>query len=195
MSEVFIYTRSLEIVISILAGTFLCYLGWRLFQIGLSEKSDLKIEYGKLKLHLFRATPGIFFALFGAAIISGGVWSSAKFTEEFRNKDGTTGKRTITKSVDDEASIPDISAPETKFQQAINFHRNDDIEEAEAIYAEILKMAPVIGQVANNLADIQKNRGEMASALVFANYAAAVFPDSAIFQKTLRQLRESWSNK
>ena len=56
-------------------------------------------------------------------------------------------------------------------------------------------MAPVIGQVANNLADIQKNRGEVESALVFANYAAAVFPDSVIFQKTLRQVRESWSNK
>ena len=195
MSDVFIYTRSLEIIIATLSGLFLCYLGSRLFQFGFSARSDLKFEYGKLKLHLFKATPGIFFSLFGAAIIIVAVWRSAIFTEEFRNADGTTHKRTIEKSIGDEAPTTDISTLEAKFQDAVELHRNENIEQAEALYAEILKMAPIIGQVANNLADIRKNRGEVEKALVFANYAAAVFPDSVIFQKTLGQVRELRSDQ
>lgn len=190
MSEVFIYTRSLEIVIAILSGVLLCYLGFRLFRLGFYEKSDLKFEYGKLRLHLFKATPGIFFSLFGAVIISGAVWRSATFTEEFQNKDGSSQKKTIEKSIDDNTQLSDHSILKAKFQQAIDFHQNDNIDEAEVIYWEILKSRTILGQVSNNLADIYKNRGQRDKALILASYATLVFPDSTTFQTTLKQIKE-----
>ena len=69
MDKIFIYTRSIEIIIAIFCGGFISWLGYRLFVLGLSDKSDLKIEYLNFKLQLFSAAPGIFFTLFGASII------------------------------------------------------------------------------------------------------------------------------
>lgn len=190
MNEVFIYTRSLEIIIAILSGVFLCYLGFRLFQFGFSEKSDLKFEYGKLKLHLFKATPGIFFSLFGAVIISATVWRSATFSEEFQTKDGTRQKRSIEKSIEDNSPVIDFSTLEAKFQKGVDLHLNDNLEQAETIYQDILKSMPLMGQVANNLADIQMNHGEGDKALILASYATLVFPDSTTFQNTFREVKQ-----
>ena len=195
MSELFIYTRSLEIIIAILSGAFLCYLGARLFQNGFFGKSDLKFEYGKLKLHLFKATPGIFFSLFGAVIISGAVWRSATFSEEFQDKSGFSKKTSIVKSIEDDAAVSNSSALKAKFRQALDFHLNGNIAQAEVLYQEILKSVPIIGQTANNLADIQKNRGEANQALILASYAALLFPDSTTFQQTLRQVKDLQEKK
>jgi len=151
MSDVFIYTRSLEIVISILSGLGLCYLGSRLFLSGLSEKSDLKFEYGKLKLHLFKVTPGIFFSLFGAAIILSAVWNSASFS--------------------------------------------GDIKKAEALYYEILKRVPLLGDVVNNFSDIQRKRREGDKMFIFASYATLAFPGSETSKTTLRQANELLEQK
>jgi len=199
MSDAFIYTRSLEIVIAILSGLFLCYLGSRLFLSGFSEKSDLKFEYGKLKLHLFRATPGIFFSLFGSAIILSAVWNSASFSENTQNKDGSSQTVAIEKSIEEPIEeplqTPRVSSLEAKFQKAVELHENGDIKKAEAIYHEILQSLRVIGDVANNLADIQIKHGQGDKAFIFARYAASVFPDSETYKKTLRQANELLEKK
>jgi hypothetical protein len=54
----------------LLAGSFFCYLGYNLFKLGLFEKAgDLKASWGDKHLILKQASPGIFFAVFGAIII------------------------------------------------------------------------------------------------------------------------------
>ncbi len=195
MDEVFIYTRSLEIITAILSGLFLCYLGFRLFVAEFSEKSDLKFEYGKLKLHLFKATPGIFFSLFGSAIIVSAVWHSASFSGEIKSKDGSSQNVAIVKSVEEPTQISMRSELEGKFLQALELHHNGDIKEAEAIYLEILQSLPMLGDVTNNLADIQKNRDERDKAFIFASYATLLFPDSGIYQNTLLQTKELLERK
>ena len=195
MSDAFIYTRSLEIVISILSGLGLCYLGSRLFLSGLSEKSDLKFEYGKLKLHLFKATPGIFFSLFGSAIILSAVWNSASFSGDIQNKDGSSQRVEIRKSIEEPLQMSSPASVKESFDKAVDLHQNGDIKKAEALYYEILQRVPLLGDVANNLSDIQRKRGEGDKAFIFASYATLAFPDSETYKKTLRQANELLEQK
>lgn len=62
-------------IITILVGFGIIYLGYLLFRIGVYEKAgDLKAAWGDSYLTLKQATPGTFFALFGAIIISISLW-------------------------------------------------------------------------------------------------------------------------
>jgi len=54
----------------VVIGLGFAYLGYRLFALGLYEKAgELKAAWGESRLELKQAAPGIFFALFGAALI------------------------------------------------------------------------------------------------------------------------------
>jgi len=62
-------------IITLLAGLLSIYLGYKLFRVGIYEKAgDLKATWGSSNLVLKQAAPGTFFALFGAAVISFGIW-------------------------------------------------------------------------------------------------------------------------
>ena len=60
MSTIFVYTRTIEIVIALLIGCFLCWLGYRLLPYGIPEKADLDFQWGKFKFNLVKASPGLF---------------------------------------------------------------------------------------------------------------------------------------
>jgi hypothetical protein len=62
-------TRCLERLIITLTGTLSIFLGYKLFTIVSDSLSDLQSEVGNFKLTIRRAGPGIFFALFGSAIL------------------------------------------------------------------------------------------------------------------------------
>jgi hypothetical protein len=64
MTQAFIYTRSLEIIISILTGTFLCFLSYLLFKKDFTTKSDFNIEFGSLKIKMHSTPAAVFFCIF-----------------------------------------------------------------------------------------------------------------------------------
>jgi hypothetical protein len=62
-------------IVAILAGVLAIYLGYRLFMVGIYEKAgDLKATWGSTHLILKQAAPGTFFAVFGALVITFGIW-------------------------------------------------------------------------------------------------------------------------
>lgn len=73
--------RSVELVIGMLLGGLLCWLGYKLFEIGVSGKASLIAERGKLKFQLVNASPGLFFALFGSFLILSGITQTTKFKQ------------------------------------------------------------------------------------------------------------------
>lgn len=66
-----ILLTSLQRILAIAIGAFLCYLGYRLFlNVQTKEDSNGKITMpGGLVIHLTRVGPGVFFSLFGTIII------------------------------------------------------------------------------------------------------------------------------
>src|ERR1700720_3527125 len=55
---------------TIAAGVALCWMGYRLFKIGIYEKGgDLNAAWGSKKIVLKQAGPGTFFALFGCVVL------------------------------------------------------------------------------------------------------------------------------
>jgi hypothetical protein len=63
--------RALERIISVLIGGFFAWLGFRLF-LDVSTKADSSGKFtlpGGSAIHLMRVGPGVFFALFGMAIV------------------------------------------------------------------------------------------------------------------------------
>lgn len=62
-------------LVCITSGVFFCFLGYRLFVLGiLGTAGDLDSQFKNTKLILKKAAPGTFFALFGAVIIAGTVF-------------------------------------------------------------------------------------------------------------------------
>ncbi len=52
------------------AGTFIVYLGYKLFQSGLfTESGEINASFGDKNIAIKKAAPGTFFVLFGAIII------------------------------------------------------------------------------------------------------------------------------
>lgn len=197
MEKVFIYTRSIEIIIAILVGAFLSWLGYRLFQFGFTEKSDLNLNYGKIKFHLLSTSPGIFFSLFGTILIFISVWRSAQFKTENYLINGSMQKISIEKSLGlkNYKELTDRYNLQEKFDKALLFHYEKNYDEAKFLYDDILKSLPLIGQVSNNLADIYKNENKLDMAIIFSTFATQIFPDSIIFQNTLRQVQNKLSNE
>jgi tetratricopeptide (TPR) repeat protein len=192
MIETFIYTRSLEIAIAILAGAFLCLLGYLLFRHGLTEKSDLDLEFRKLKLKIFSATPGLFFALFGTVILSISLWRSAHFTEERQFPDGSLVRTVIEKGLGDESNF--TLQIEIKFDRALDLQKQGNHDRALAIYHDILKSLPKLGQVTNNLADIYNKQNDIKAALIYSKFATTVFPGKDIYRSTLDEIENNKKN-
>ncbi len=69
MDEIIKLARSLEVIIAMFIGAFTCWLGYRLFEKGVSGKASLSAEHKKIKFQLLNASPGIFFALFGSVLV------------------------------------------------------------------------------------------------------------------------------
>jgi len=192
MIETFIFTRSLEISMAILAGAFLCLLGYLLFRHGLTEKSDLDLEFRKVKLKIFSASPGIFFALFGAVILTISLWRSAHFSEERQFPDGSLIRTVITKGLDEKSDS--TSQIKAEFDRALDLHKQGDHDRALAIYQDILKSLPHLGHVANNLADIYNKQNDIKAALIYAQFATTAFPGRDVYRETLDEIENNEKN-
>ncbi len=63
------------------AGCIICYLGYKLFRVGIFEKvGDLKAAFGEQYLTLRGGAPGTFFAILGAVIILVSTWRGVTLT-------------------------------------------------------------------------------------------------------------------
>ncbi len=191
MIETFLYTRSIEILMSISGGAFLCWLGYRLFHLGLSDKSDLKLEYGKFKFQIYCAAPGIFFSLFGAAIIFVSVWRQATIEDKQYFKDGVNRHINITKGVGPDINLE--SQIEDMFSRALSLHKNNNFQESKKIYIRILKSLPRLGEITNNLADIYLRENDRQHAGIYATYAITVFPKIDTYQRTMNNIHQKSS--
>ncbi len=82
-------------LISLIAGSVVVYLGYRLFAKGIwGNAGNLEAEFGDNKLLLKKAAPGTFFALFGTVIISITLYKGLEFKDFERN--GLTGSSSST---------------------------------------------------------------------------------------------------
>jgi hypothetical protein len=190
MKELFIYTRTVELLVCILVGAFLCWLGYRLFFKGLSDKSDLNVEYGKIKFRIFRASPGIFFSLFGAVIVASSVWNVAKYQEEVVSSDALKTKTIIEKGSGEGANctIRNFEDIRVTFKTAHALHSRGDLAHAEALYKCILIAIPELEKVTNNLADLYLVNGHLDTARVYARFSMETYPDFEDARKTMKQL-------
>ncbi|CAB1079661.1 hypothetical protein D1AOALGA4SA_7369 [Olavius algarvensis Delta 1 endosymbiont] len=199
MQAEFIYTRTIEILVAILVGAFLCWLGYRLFYRGLSDKSDLKVEYGKVKFQIFSASPGIFFSLFGAAIIFASVWKVAIFQEGLPSggAENPAQYTYIEKggSSDTHRHIADFADIHGAFSEALKLHLAGKTGLAESLYLKILKSIPDLGRITNNLADLKNTQQKTDEALVYVKFSAMVFPEFDDARRTLAEIEKNSNDK
>lgn len=64
-----LYARAVERVIVCIFGGVSMILGWNLFRAGVLTDQTASVTFQKLSAKIERAGPGVFFALFGAAIL------------------------------------------------------------------------------------------------------------------------------
>lgn len=111
--EQILIIRGVERILIVLAATLCIYLGYLLFIKGVSGQASLKAQVDRSKLQVVNAAPGIFFAIFGAAILCVMVfhvvivsgpetnyrfWFSPKGVEESATPQSNTGQATPGKS-------------------------------------------------------------------------------------------------
>lgn len=83
-------------LITMLIGCVIVFLGYRLFSVGMFQNTtDLKAAWGEKNLTLKQASPGIFFALFGASIIATSLWRGVSIEQtrtqsEMQSQSGAT---------------------------------------------------------------------------------------------------------
>jgi hypothetical protein len=77
--DVLALARGLERLLIILAGTLCVVLGWDLFRSGVVTKQSAEFKVWDWKISLHKAGPGVFFALFGAAVLMTSITTTLKF--------------------------------------------------------------------------------------------------------------------
>ena len=64
-----VYVRGIVLILTTLAGIMCIYLGWRLYFENIKSSSKLEATAGSGKFSLQSTAPGVFFVLFGAALL------------------------------------------------------------------------------------------------------------------------------
>ena len=83
--------RSLERILAVAIGGLSIYLGYRLFsQVQLSDSEGKFTLPGGTTIYLTRVGPGVFFALFGALVVSLALYKAVTFTESSTAASQTT---------------------------------------------------------------------------------------------------------
>lgn len=90
------------------AGCCMCWLGYRLFVLGIvTPAGDMSVSNGKSKLVLKAAAPGTFFAVLGAIVLFATVWKG--FNANTTSNVGPAGRFSSTPVL--EAPAVDLPAP------------------------------------------------------------------------------------
>jgi hypothetical protein len=189
MAEIFIYTRTLEILVLMLVGAFLFWLGYKLFMVNLADKADLDAQYGKLKLKLVGASPGIFFALFGSVLISITMGKMARYEELVgQTPKGSVVKRIIEKTAEGRKEVKNFDDLVQAYNNAQKLHVAGHLPEAQRQYLAILHAIPELEKITNNLADLSNKQDKREDALVYANFGKIVFPNSQLIETTIQEI-------
>lgn len=78
--------RGLERIIIQLGGITLVILGFLLYKWGVTGKASLSVERSGVRFQLLNGAPGLFFALFGAAILCLGIYMQLELPAEGSGK-------------------------------------------------------------------------------------------------------------
>jgi tetratricopeptide (TPR) repeat protein len=151
--------KSILILFGMVAGFVSIYLGYKLFLRGIEGSSTLEGEVRKMKLTLRNASPGLFFALFGAFIIVSGIYKpeihSVKKTEN-----GKTFEEAIHKGELKGDSISRIVSTDTPklvnelLQEANDYVKNGKYDNAKSLFYLALMNDWKNDAFHNNLANI-----------------------------------------
>jgi hypothetical protein len=105
--------------------------------VNLTDKSDLDVQYGKIKMKMRGASLGILFALFGAVLIMISVAKMTRFEEELSyTPAGKVVKRIIEKKAkgDEEIEVNDFANLTQVYNDAQRLHIEGLLPEAQRKY-------------------------------------------------------------
>ena len=179
-------TRSSELIVSMLIGAFCCWLGFRLFEIGVSGKASLSIKKDKWQFQFLNAAPGLFFALFGAAIICLAVAQKTTFDQKTTKTNGETAESTHFEKGGDEK----IAQIKTQLKQQTRtildiLSRSDESQSLPACDA-LLAISSEFAQINNRKAALLlKSEAQIPNALRYAEIAHAIQPGNVDYLITL----------
>ncbi len=78
--SVIVISKTIYSIACILAGTLVCYLGYKLFVARIfNEAGELTAKYKKYEFILKRSAPGTFFIIFGSLIIIWAIYHAPNF--------------------------------------------------------------------------------------------------------------------
>lgn len=106
----FILLRSIERIASVVIGCYLIYLGYRLFlEIPVKENSEGKFTLpGGTAIHLTRVGPGIFFSLFGTAVLVFSLVTPVDYKEEIATDAAGKIEKSVSYVGAQHAESPDV---------------------------------------------------------------------------------------
>lgn len=180
-------SRSLELIVGMLLGGLLCWLGYRLFELGVSGTASLSAEQGQVKFQLLNASPGIFFALFGCVVIYMGISQTTKYHEKQLSGGGVEiglekGERPILSS----AKADLERANKILYSHAIDNYKVKKYEAAANSFAALIEGSTRFADGCNALAWLYVEDKKQASRSVqLAEIAIAIKPERADFWHTL----------
>src|SRR5262249_37597658 len=117
--------RCAERLLIAIGGILALYFGYHLFLSRILRGQDAEIQKGDLKIRLMKAGPGVFFALFGSAIMIYGIVNPLSFDK--RNYSGNESQSTSVTPTPSHSKIkyddPSVSNVLRRRCQAINTAR------------------------------------------------------------------------
>src|SRR6266404_4227844 len=91
--EVFVYARAAERLLIVMAAIASLFMGWNLFRIGVVQPQSGELKGKSWSVKLQRCGPGIFFAVFGTAVLLWGIYSRFSVTDQ-PDRQGSTASAT-----------------------------------------------------------------------------------------------------
>jgi len=181
-------SRSVELIVGMLLGGLLCWLGYKLFEIGVSGKASLSAEHGKLKFQLINASPGILFALFGSFLIFSGISQTTKYyakqVEGSRISEVGLEKGEQDRLVAAKARLTGLN--EELYRDGLKQIQAGNSDEASEIFRAIVDGSTHYAESCNALAWMYvENNGDSARAIQLAKAAVALKPERVDFWHTL----------
>lgn len=163
--------KSITIVFGMLIGLISIYLGYKLFIKGIEGSSSFDGKMHKIKLSLRNASPGLFFALFGAFIVITGVYKK-EIHSNTKYKDGKKISESYIEKGSDEIDLAQM------FNIAVNLKSSGNIRDSKIIYESIIYIDSTYHLAQNNLAILYLEQGKYNKALSHAKKAVKYGKDS-----------------
>jgi hypothetical protein len=96
----FIFARALERIVIVIISGFSLWMGWQLFLRLPRTNQQAEFGYKGLTVKLIRVGPGVFFALFGAALLGATFWHLPKADDAQRLQEVSASQQTGSRHVE-----------------------------------------------------------------------------------------------